>query len=117
VPITNSAYMLNAMCMSDPCANAEVMKRHGSDWPSTGENQICRSNPGTADCARNTATQIPMSVIVTTGRPSVTAPPKTVRTCRTVFAPSATQSTHWMPTAAGRWHSGQVGRMQRWQRT
>ncbi|GAA1722971.1 hypothetical protein GCM10009809_18520 [Isoptericola hypogeus] len=29
----------------------------------------------------------------------------------------ATQSTHWIPTAAGRWHSGHVGRPQRWQRT
>ncbi len=60
---------------------------------------------------------MPISVIVATGRPSVTEPPKTVRAWRTVFAPSATQSTHWMPTAAGRWHSGQVGRMHRWQRT
>ena len=58
-----------------------------------------------------------MIVIVATGRPSVTAPPKTVRTWRTLRAPSATQSTHWMPTAAGRWHSGHVGRPHRWQRT
>jgi hypothetical protein len=34
-----------------------------------------------------------------------------------VRAASRTQSTHWMPTAAGRWHSGQAGRPQRWQRT
>ena len=60
---------------------------------------------------------MPMIVIVTSGRPSVAAPPNTVRVWRIVFAPSRTQSTHWMPTAAGRWHSGQVGRPQRWQRT
>jgi hypothetical protein len=60
---------------------------------------------------------MPMSTIVTTGRPSVAEPPKTVRAWRTVFAPSRTQSTHWIPTGAGRWQSGQAGRPHRWQRT
>ncbi|GAA3326952.1 hypothetical protein GCM10017711_28740 [Paeniglutamicibacter sulfureus] len=30
---------------------------------------------------------------------------------------SRTQSTHWVPTAAVTWHSGQAGRKQRWQVT
>jgi hypothetical protein len=34
-----------------------------------------------------------------------------------VAACSRTQSTHWIPTAAARWQSGQVGRSHRWQRT
>ena len=46
---------------------------------------------------------MPMIHIVASGRPSVTEPPKTVRACRTERCPSATQSTHWMPTAAGRY--------------
>ena len=54
---------------------------------------------------------------VTRGRPSVGRPPKGVRTARVVRACSRTQSTHWTPTAACRWHSGQVGRSHRWQRT
>ena len=72
---------------------------------------------GTAFWIRKTTTQIPIKVYVASGRPSETAPPKTVRTCRVCFEASRTQSTHWMPTAAGRWHSGQTGRSQRWQRT
>ena len=52
----------------------------------------------------------------TTGR-SVTRPPKTVVAERASTACSRTQSTHCTPTAAARWHSGQVGRPQRWQRT
>jgi alkylated DNA nucleotide flippase Atl1 len=43
--------------------------------------------------------------------------PKRVRGVGAFLAPSLTQSTHWMPTAAGRWQSGQVGRPQRWQLT
>src|SRR5688572_3157385 len=55
---------------------------------------------------------------VTRGRPSrATEPPNTVRPVRTSRPPSFTQSTHWTPTAAGRWHSGQTGRSQRWHRT
>ncbi len=119
MPITHSAYMLNAMWKMLPslCAKAEVRNRHGSLRPSSGTNAMRSLTPGTTSWARNTARQMPMIVVVTTGRPSVTAPPKTVRPWRTVFRPSATQSTHWMPTAAGRWHSGQAGRMQRWHRT
>ena len=115
----HSAYMLNAMCSRLPWlwANAEVTKRHGSSAPSAGTNMTVLVRPGTTCWSTNTTTQMPMIVIVTTGRPSVAAPPKTVRTWRTLRAPSATQSTHWMPTAAGRWHSGQVGRLHRWQRT
>ncbi len=109
--------MLNAMWVMPPCANAEVRNRHGSLCARAGTNAIWSCTAGLTYCATNTNRQMPMIVIVATGRPSVTEPPKTVRACRTVFAPSATQSTHWMPTAAGRWHSGQVGRMQRWQRT
>ena len=58
-----------------------------------------------------------MIVIVATGRPSVTEPAEDGARLAHRLRPSATQSTHWMPTAAGRWHSGQVGRMHRWQRT
>ncbi|WP_307858081.1 hypothetical protein [Cellulomonas fulva] len=53
-----------------------------------------------------------------TGRaPGCTTPPNRVLTDRVPRAASRTQSTHWMPTAAGRWQSGQAGRPQRWQRT
>ncbi|GAA4730083.1 hypothetical protein GCM10023216_22170 [Isoptericola chiayiensis] len=58
-----------------------------------------------------------MIVRVTTGRPPRTVAPKAVRTLRAAFDDSATQSTHCTPTAAGRWHSGQAGRPQRWHRT
>ncbi|MEG3614056.1 hypothetical protein [Isoptericola haloaureus] len=54
---------------------------------------------------------------MTTGRPPRTVAPKTVRALRVLRCALATQSTHWTPTAAGRWHSGQAGRPQRWQRT
>jgi hypothetical protein len=43
-----------------------------------------------------------MIAYVTTGVPSVARPPKTVRALGAVRAASRTQSTHWMPTAAGR---------------
>ncbi|MFI2104510.1 hypothetical protein ACH436_14535 [Isoptericola sp. NPDC019693] len=54
---------------------------------------------------------------MTTGRPPRTVPPKIVRALGIARDASLTQSTHWIPTAAGRWHSGHVGRPQRWQRT
>ena len=45
------------------------------------------------------------------------SPPITVRVRGTVWAASRTQSTHWIPTGAGRWHSGQAGRPHRWHLT
>ena len=54
---------------------------------------------------------------VTTGRPACRTPPRAVRVVGSARAASATQSTQWMPTAACRWHSGQVGRPHRWHRT
>ncbi|GIG26760.1 hypothetical protein Cde04nite_30040 [Cellulomonas denverensis] len=54
---------------------------------------------------------------MTTGRPWRATPPKIVRLAGVRAAASRTQSTHWTPTAAGRWHSGQVGRLHRWHRT
>ena len=79
-------------------------------------NQIRDVRVRLACCPTHTATQIAMIAIETTGR-SLTRPPKTVVAVRTVAACCLTQSTHCTPTAAGRWHSGQVGRPQRWQRT
>ncbi|HMT31712.1 MAG TPA: hypothetical protein PKC73_01450 [Dermatophilaceae bacterium] len=59
-----------------------------------------------------------MSDMVTVGRLSPErGTPRTERWRGILAAAAATQSTHWMPTGAGRWHSGQVGRWQRWQRT
>ncbi|WP_343072050.1 hypothetical protein [Ruania alkalisoli] len=55
---------------------------------------------------------------MTTGRSlALTRPPSTVRVGRTERFASRTQSTQCTPTAAGRWHSGQVGLEQRWQVT
>ena len=115
----HSAYMLKAMCriIVGLCAKAAVRKRHGSDFPSAGTKAMSLVRPGTTFCPRKTAAHRPMMVSVTSGRPTATCPPKTVRPCLTCLAPCATQSTHWMPTAAGRWHCGQVGRPQRWHRT
>jgi hypothetical protein len=61
------------------------------------------------------ATLSPISVMVT--RPGLlgTSPPAAVRGVGVVRAASATQSGQWKPTAAGRMHSGQIGRPQRWQ--
>jgi hypothetical protein len=55
---------------------------------------------------------MPISVQVTGEPPSL----KVVRGTRTVRRPSATHSGHWKPTEAGVMHSGQIGRLQRWQR-
>jgi hypothetical protein len=43
----------------------------------------------------------------------VTAIPSLERTGWVLAFASFTQSTHWIPTGATRWHSGQVGRPQR----
>lgn len=58
-----------------------------------------------------------MIALVTTPGLLPARPPKTVATVGVARAASRTQSTHWMPTAAGRWHSGQAGRPHRWHRT
>ncbi|WP_462418749.1 hypothetical protein [Kytococcus sp. Marseille-QA3725] len=42
-------------------------------------------------------------------------PPSAVRCAGIAREAARTQSTHCTPTAAGRWHSGQAGRSQRWQ--
>src|SRR5690606_18912520 len=63
------------------------------------------------------ATHSPMIVNVTTGGPLPALPPNAVRCAGACRAASRTQSTHWTPTAAGRWHSGHAGRPQRWHRT
>ena len=91
--------------------------RHGSDHPMAGPKAQESVNPGSARCAAKAAAHTAMMAIVAIGRPVTTSPPKIVRACRTVAAPAATQSTHWMPTAAGRWQDGQTGRSHRWQRT
>ena len=111
--------MLNRMCSGWPCAcaNAAVRKRQGSLTPWYGANDSSWVTVGETCCSSQTAVQMPMIVSVTTGRPSRTAAPNCVRGARTERWPSLTQSTHCTPTAAGRWHSGQVGRPQRWQRT
>src|SRR6478735_628537 len=62
-------------------------------------------------------THRPMIVNVTTGGPPRTFPPSAVRCVGAWRAASRTQSTHWTPTAAGRWHSGHAGRPHRWHRT
>jgi hypothetical protein len=79
-------------------------------------NQMSEVSELLACCPIQTATQIATMPMVTTGR-FPTRPPKTVVAARDADACSFTQSTHWTPTAADRWHSGQVGRPQRWQRT
>jgi hypothetical protein len=79
-------------------------------------NQIWDVSRLSACCPIQTATQSTTMPMVTTGR-LPTRPPKTVVVARVVAAWAFTQSTHWTPTAADRWHSGQVGRPQRWQRT
>ena len=111
--------MLNRMCSGWPWAwaNAAVRKRQGSLCPWYGANDSSWVTVGETCWASQTTTQIAMIVSVTTGRPVVTVAPNWVRGARMPFWPSRTQSTHWTPTAAGRWHSGQVGRPQRWQRT
>ncbi|MCG2797767.1 MAG: hypothetical protein L6367_04415 [Cellulomonas sp.] len=57
-----------------------------------------------------------MITIVATGRSDTRPSPNAARGAVARDA-AATQSTHWMPTGAGRWHWGQVGRPQRWHRT
>ncbi|WP_170169372.1 hypothetical protein [Salana multivorans] len=57
-----------------------------------------------------------MIVMVTTGVEPRLTPPKTVRTTGRADAAPRAQSTQWNPTDAGRWHSGQAGRSQRWHR-
>ena len=100
------------------CANAAVRNRHGSLTPWYGANDSSWVTVGETCCSSQTAVQMPMIVSVTTGRPSRDRGRRTACAARARSAGrSRTQSTHWTPTAAGRWHSGQVGRPQRWQRT
>ena len=84
--MTHSAYMLNAMWVMPPWANAEVRNRHGSLCGQGRHERDPVVEPGHRPAgSRKTTRQMPMIVIVATGRPSVTAPPKTVRAWRTVF--------------------------------
>jgi hypothetical protein len=52
---------------------------------------------------------------VSAGLPDL-PPPYGVRPDRVFLEPSFTHSGHWNPTDAGRMQSGQIGRLQRWQR-
>jgi hypothetical protein len=97
--------MLNMMCNGEPgeCSNADVRNRHGSDLAANGENSMAFEKVLETFWSNHTATQITTIVSVTTGRPpEVTVAPNCVRGIRMLFWPSRTQSTHWMPTAAGR---------------
>jgi hypothetical protein len=58
-----------------------------------------------------------ISVVVTTGVPPRATPPKAFFRTGALAACSRTQSTHWKPTGAGRWHSAQAGRPHRWHLT
>ncbi len=97
--------MLKPMCSSDPgeWTNAAVSSRHGSLAACTGANHKAVVTPKLARCPTYSSTQMPMIVRVTTGRESarVGAPNREV-TRGWDRAAAATQSTHWMPTAAGR---------------
>ncbi len=72
--------------------------------------------PPVARIAIHTATLMAISTCeVSAGLPE-RPPPYGVRPERVVREPSFTHSGHWKPTDAGRMQSGQIGRLQRWQR-
>ncbi len=76
------------------------------------------SPPGAVATVTTNATTLsrPRISETTPGRATI-RPPYGALARRTVALPCFTQSGHWKPTAAGRRHSGQIGRSQRVQDT
>ena len=66
--------------------------------------------------ASHTATFTPISTYDVRAGLAERRPPYGATACRVLRAPSLTHDGHWKPTAASRMHSGQIGRLQRWQR-
>src|SRR6185295_8290421 len=114
--------MLNSRWIGPKCRNPPVSSRHHSPFATAPGTRAHSSNsgarafspmlPDVTTVQANTATFSASSTGVTSGRPPGGAPAM-VTPRRAPWWPSATQSTHWAPTAASRRHCGQAGPPQR----
>ena len=77
--------------------------------------RIREADPPVSRYSTQTATLIPISVMVVTRVLATRVPPYGSSCCRVCLAPAETHSGHWKPTAALIMQSPQIGRPHRWQ--